>query len=155
MSVYPIRSIRPRRLSRAMAFEAQGVTLKYPAHSWSGVRCKDGGVVVAIRAADVEVDERGCRCLLWSPVTGAVEGMESASHRERFEHCSLAVRRGTAEAILAYGEDAAFDAHEVVALSVVRVGNQYWGKWGAVARAEGGQRFMRPGPAQVVARAAA
>jgi hypothetical protein len=138
-----------------MAFEAQGVTLKYPAHSWSGVRCKDGGVVVAIRAADVEVDERGCRCLLWSPVIGSAEGMESASHRERFEHCSLAVRRGAAEAILAHGADAAFDAHEVVALSVVRIGNQYWGKWGAVARAEGGHRFMRPGPAQVVARAAA
>jgi hypothetical protein len=138
-----------------MAFEAQGVTLKYPAHSWSGVRCKDGGVVIAIRAADVDVDERGCRCLLWSPVTWSAEGMESASHRERLEHCSLAARRGTAEAILAYGEDAAFDAREVIALSVVRIGNQYWGKWGAVARAEGGYRFMRPGPAQVVARSAA
>jgi hypothetical protein len=115
-----------------MAFEAQRVTLNYPAHSWSGVRCKDGRVVIAIRAADVDVDER-----------------------ERFEHCSLAARRGTAEAILAYGEDAAFDAREVIALTVVRIGNQYWGKWGAVACAEGGYRFMRPGPAQVVARSAA
>jgi hypothetical protein len=31
-----------RRLSRAMAFGAQGVVLEHPTHSWSGVRVSDG-----------------------------------------------------------------------------------------------------------------
>lgn len=39
-----------RRLSRAMAFEAQGVVFEHPTHSWSGARVSDGVVVVAVRA---------------------------------------------------------------------------------------------------------
>lgn len=145
MPVYQINLARSRRLSRIMAFGAQGVTLKYPLHSWSGLRGDDGVVVVAIRATDVRVDDYGSSCLLWSPAIDPNGGMERASHLERFEHCSLAVRHGTAEALLAYGKDAAFAADEVIALRVVRIGNQYWAKWGSVARAEDSHRFMLPG----------
>jgi hypothetical protein len=148
----PVHRIKPRRilrLSRGMAFAAQGVTLRYPSHSWSGVRGRDGAVVVAIRAADVRVDDHGCSCLLWAPAPGADDGVEWASHRERLDHCSLAARHGTAEALLASGEEAAFDAHEVITLRVQRIGREYWARWGSVARAENSDRFfvlpgMRP-----------
>jgi hypothetical protein len=145
MPVYQINPARTRRLSRVLAFEAQGVALKYPLHSWSGLRPDDGVIVVGIRATDVQVDDCGCSCLLWSPATDPSEGMDRASHLERFEHCSLAVCHGAAEALLAYGEDEAFKAGEVIALRVVRIGNQYWAKWGSVARAEYSNRFTLPG----------
>jgi hypothetical protein len=128
-----------------MAFRAQGVTLKYPSHSWSGVRGGDGAVVVAIRATDVQVHDWGCSCLLWSPAIGPGEELERASHQERLEHCFLAVCHGTAEALVAYGQDAAFNAGEVIALSVVKIGNQYWARWGSVARAEDSTRYVLPG----------
>jgi hypothetical protein len=138
-----------------MAFEAQGVTLKYPSHSWSGVRGSDGGVVVAIRATCVQVDDGGCSCLLWSPAIEAKEWMERASHQERLEHCRLAVRHGTAEGLLAYGETAAFDADDVVALLVAKIGTQYWARWGSVARAGNSTRFVLPGMRPAEARFAA
>src|SRR2546426_7160576 len=56
-----------RRLSRVHAFEAQGVTLRYPARSWSGVRFDDGVVVFALRECDVEGHDDGFSCLLWAP----------------------------------------------------------------------------------------
>jgi hypothetical protein len=93
--------------------------------------------------------------LLWSPATGLEGELERASHQERLEHCSLAVRRGTAEALLAYGEGALFDADEAIALLVVRVGTQYWGRWGAAARAENPDRFVRPGVRSAEVRLAA
>lgn len=145
MAVYPLHPAGTRRRSRVMAFQAQGVTLKYPSHSWSGVREDDGVVVVGIRAMDVQVHDWGCSCLLWCPAAGRGGEIERASHRERFEHCLLAVRLGGAEALVAYGQDAAFNAGEVIAMSVVKVGNQYWATWGAVARAEDSTRDPLPG----------
>jgi hypothetical protein len=134
-----------RRLSRAAAFEAQGVALEHPSHSWSGVRGRDGAVVIAIRAACIQVDDGGCSCLLWSPAIGAEEWMERATHEERLGHCRLAVRLGTAEGLLAHGDDAVFYAGELIALVVVKVGTQYWGRWGSVARAEDSSRFVVAG----------
>jgi hypothetical protein len=133
------------RLSRAMAFESQGVLLEHPSHSWSGVRGSDGAVVVAIHASWIQVGDDGCCCLLWSPANRAEAWMERVSHQERLEHCRLAVRRDAADGLLAYGEEAMFDADEVIALSVAKIGDQYWAKWGSVARAEEASRFIRPG----------
>jgi hypothetical protein len=127
-----------------MAFDAQGVTLRYPSHSWSGVRGTDGAVVIAIRATCIQVDDGGCSCLLWSPAIAAKEWMERASHEERLEHCRLAVRYGAADGLLAYGERAAFDADEVIALLVVKVGDRYWARWGSVARAGNPSRPIVP-----------
>jgi hypothetical protein len=101
--------------------------------------------VVAIRATDVQVHDWGCSCLLWSPAIGPSEEIQSASHQERLEHCVLAVCHGTAEALVAYGRDAAFNAGEVIALSVLKIGNQYWARWGSVARAEDSTRYRLPG----------
>lgn len=145
MSVHPLNPAWPRRLSRLMAFAAQGVTLKYPSHSWSGLRGDDGVVVIAVRANDVWVDDWGCSCLLWSPAIEPNDGMEWASHQERLEHCALAVRHGIAEALVAYGKDAVFDADEVITPRVIRIRSQYWAKWGSVARAEKSHRFVPSG----------
>jgi len=136
--------IRRRPFSRVMAFDAQGVTLRYPSHSWSGVRDTDGAVVIAIRATCIQVDDAGCSCLLWSPAVAAKESMERASHEERLEHCRLAVRYGAADGLLAYGDGAAFEADEVIALLVVRVGDLYWARWGSMKRAENPGRSIAP-----------
>lgn len=147
MPVYPLDRSRTGRRSRLMAFRAQGITLRYPSHSWSGVRGdgEDGVVVVAIRATDVQVHDWGCSCLLWSPAAGPGEALDRASHQERLEHCLLAVCHGAAEALVAYGQDAGFNADEVIALSVVKIGDQYWARWGSVARAEDSTRYRLPG----------
>lgn len=155
MPVYPLHRTGTRRRSRVMAFQAQGVTLRYPSHSWSGVREDDGVVVVAIRATDVQVHDWGCSCLLWCPAPRCGEEIERASHQERFEHCLLAVRLGTAEALVAYGQDAAFNAGEVIAMSVVKIGDQYWATWGSVARAEDSTRDPLPGMRSAAANLAA
>ena len=48
-----------RKLSRVEAFAGQGVSLRFPARSWSRVRADDGAVVIV---------------LLWAPVIeGATE----------------------------------------------------------------------------------
>ena len=124
-----------RRLSRTTAFAAQGVLLEYPSHSWSGVRGGDGVVVVAIRASSIRVDDDGCSCLLWSPAIRAEAWLERASHQERLEHCRLAMGQHAADGLLAYGEDATFDAGEVIGLSVAKIGEEYWAKWGSAVRA--------------------
>lgn len=59
---------RLSRIPRIQAFSEQGVTLAYPARSWSGVREDDGAVVIGMREAEVHVCADGFRCLLWSPV---------------------------------------------------------------------------------------
>ena len=140
-----ISPIGKQCLSRLGAFAAQGVALEDPAHSWSGLRADDGVVVFAIRASCVQVDHLGCRCLLWSPAVEASKSMDRAGDRERLEHCRLAACTGTAEGLLAYGENAAFQVGEVIALLVARVRNQYWAKWGAVTRAERPDRLLVPG----------
>lgn len=119
-----------RRVSRSAAFQAQGVTLKYMASSWSGVRADDGMVVFAISADQVLVDPEGSRCLLWRPA----ELGDARAQRERLQHCELALVHGRAEALLAYGDAGQMDAGVVLAIRVVALGGQYWARWNSRAR---------------------
>jgi len=130
-----------RRLPRANAFAARGVTLKYPDRSWSGVSVRDGAVVLAMRTIDVRVNDDGCSCLLWAR---AMDWVHGPSQQERLEHCQLAMLHGTAEGLLDYGESAGVDLDESVSLRVIRIGSEYWAKWGSATRprAAGLERFF-------------
>jgi hypothetical protein len=92
-----------RRLPRANAFAARGVTLKYPDRSWSGVSARDGNVV-------------------------------------------LAMLHGAAEGLLDYGDSAGVNLDESVSLRVIRIGGEYWAKWGSATRPRtaGLERFFPP-----------
>lgn len=127
---------RGRLLSRARAFEMQGVSLKYPSRSWSGVRCDDGTVVLAVWAPHVQMDAEGGSVLLWAPrVHGCPGGADRASRQERFEHCRLALCRGYADGLLAYGEAADVDPNKVLALRIFSLGDEYWARWVGSSRA--------------------
>ncbi len=108
---------RLSRISRIQAFTEQGVTLAYPARSWSGVRKGDGAVVIGMREGEVQVSADGFRCLLWSPVIeGATEWIDRPIKEERLGHCRLAFARGGADGL----------------------GAEYWAFWGTLnARATG------------------
>lgn len=123
-----------RRISRSAAFAAQGVALKYPAASWSGVRSDDRMVVFAIHARDVLGDHEGFSCALWTPARGE---FDSPARRERLEHCRLALQCGGAEGLLAYGETAEMDPAFLLSMRLDRQGREYWARWGTRASAAG------------------
>jgi hypothetical protein len=124
-----------RTLSRIEAFKAQGVSLKYPTRSWSGVRWEDGVVVIAMRDADIQVQEEGLSCLLWIPVIeGATSWSDSPSKQERLEHCRLAVLHGGADGLIVCGEAARVKADALLSLRVEKRRDQYWARWGPTAR---------------------
>lgn len=125
-----MRVIPPSRktLPRAAAFAAQGVALKYPADSWSGVRSDDGMVIFAVRAEEVIADSQGSRCLLWAP---AFRSADFLMREERLEHCIRAVRHGQAEGLLAFAGGAEVDPGFVLSLRVERHCREYWAKWGS------------------------
>lgn len=137
----PILAMCNAAVRRALAFRSQGVSLKFPARSRSGVRDCDGLVVFAMAAAQVRVDEWGCSCLLWAPASRSADAIDGASERERLEHCRAAVRCGMAEGFLLYGDEAPVEREGMLALRVVKAGREYWARWGCVARTESpGQR---------------
>lgn len=109
-----------RLIPRLRAFEARGAALKFPSHSWSGVRADDGAVILAIRARDLRRNRRGSRCVVWKPGEAAMD------HAERLKHCRLAALHGRAEGLLAYGEAAKVDPDVVLPVRVVRRGEEYW-----------------------------
>ncbi len=117
-----------RRVSRAAAFTAQGVALKYPASSWSGVRSDDCMVVFAFRAEDVISDRGGSRCLLWAPSRA-----DSPAGHERLKHCMLALGHGQAEGMLAFLDGTEIDPALILPLRVERHHGGYWAKWGSVS----------------------
>ena len=112
--------------ARARSFERYGVVIRFPALSRSGVREHDGMVVFAIAAAEVRTDDWGCSSLLWRPLS---------RDEEALEHCRLAVRRGMAEGFLIYADNASKDGEGMLSLRVVKVGAEYWARWGHGARA--------------------
>src|SRR5437879_12925795 len=94
-----------RRLSRVHAFEAQGVTLRYPARSWSGVRFDDGVVVFALRECDVEGHDDGFSCLLWAPPTeGTPHAVDRPCRPERLENCRLALVHGGEDGLIVWDD---------------------------------------------------
>src|SRR5689334_1676614 len=108
---------RCRTMPRMAAFGEQGVVLKYPSASWSGVRGVDGMVLFAVRAEEVVVDADGSRCLLWAP-----DRVQTACavNAERLEHCMLALRHGQAEGMLAFQNGAEIDPRFVLSMRVER-----------------------------------
>ena len=124
-------------LSRARAFRCHGVALKFPARSRSGVRSDDGMVVFAMPAAAVRMDIWGCMCPLWLPADRASESEASrAISEEVLEHCRLAVRHAMAEGFVLDPDATLPHGPELLALRVVKAGEEYWAKWGCAARAE-------------------
>jgi hypothetical protein len=124
-------------LSRARAFRCHGVTLKFPARSRSGLRSDDGMVVFAMPAGAVRMDEWGSMCPLWLPADRASESAGSRSISEEvLEHCRLAVRHGIAEGFVLHPGGPFPHGPELLALRVIKAGEEYWAKWGCAARAE-------------------
>jgi hypothetical protein len=137
MHVYDFFAKRPGGLSQLtipQAFKAQGITLKYPARSRSGIRYEDGMVVIAIEKADVCASAEGFRCLLWAPMDQSrdVEADWSIA-QERLEHCRMAARHGGADGLLVK-QGAVVEANAVLTLQVERRDREYWASWGSVAR---------------------
>jgi hypothetical protein len=133
-----------RLVSRRSAFETRGVTL--PAlSSWGGVRSSDGTVVLSIWKDGIQSENGLCSYLLWAPnEQGSRPWSDSRAGKERLEHCKQARERGSAEALLVYGETleghipeeraktiAGVDAAIVLQVSVVLRGVEYWAVWGA------------------------
>lgn len=118
---------------RAQFFRLHGVTLQSQSRSRSGVRDEDGMVVFAMPAERVSVDVWGCSCLLWA---GSNRLLHSALGVERLRHCRLAVQQGQAEGFLINKDQAPIEAPELLSVRVVKVGTEYWARWGSAARAE-------------------
>ena len=121
---------------RARFFQWHRVTLESYARSRSGVREEDGMVVFAMPVERVRVDAWGCSCLLWA---GCDRLLDDAISVETVGHCRLAVQHGVAEGFLLGRDDAPMECQELLALRVVKVGREYWAKWGHAARAERAQ----------------
>ena len=123
-------------LSRVEAFAAQGVTLRDPEHSWSGVRAEDGGVVIAILEADVHAHTSGFSCLLWAPPHSEpsdIEWQERRMNSDRREHCRLAAMHGSAQALLVRGADAVVEDDFVLKVRVENRRGEFWALWGQTA----------------------
>jgi hypothetical protein len=98
------------------------------------VRLKDGAVVLAIRERDVQGDDAGFCCLLWSPIIeGAPEWVDRQSKHERLEHCRLAAAHGGADGLLVCGEAALVEPDALLALRVEKRRDEYWATWGCAA----------------------
>lgn len=138
-----------RLIARVNAFEARGVFLQDARTSWSGVRKADGKVVMALWVDAVETAGGTCRYLLWAPnVDGSRPWSDKPAGRERLEHCKRALKLGSAEGLLVYGqgltthlpEDKAYeirgiDPETVLTFEVEQVGAEFWAKWGKKAAA--------------------
>ena len=138
-----LKEKNPRLVTRRIAFETRGVTL--PAHSsWGGVRRSDGTVVMSIWKHDIQSENGLYRYLLWAPnENGSRPWSDRPAGRERLEHCRQACERGSAEALLVYGEPLAghipedraatvsgIDPSVVLHVEVVLRGREYWAIWG-------------------------
>ena len=104
---------------------AQIIAIRNDAPSRSGVREEDGVVVFAMPAAAVLVDDAGFSCLLWAPASNDLETLR---------HCRLAIRNGMAEGFLLYGEAVSACHGEMLSLRIVKVRQEYWARWGGMAR---------------------
>lgn len=138
-----LKAKHPRLVTRRNAFETRGVMLSAPS-SWGGIRPSDGTVVMSIWKDDIRIDGGQCRYLLWAPnEKGSRPWSDKPDGRERLEHCRLACERGSAEALLVYGEPLAghipedrartvsgIDPAVVLHVEVVLRGREYWAIWG-------------------------
>jgi len=117
---------------------AQIIPMWNAAHS--RVRDDDGVVVFAMPAARVRVDDWGCSCPLWVPGTREAR-VVAASDLERLRHCRMALRQGMAEGFVLDAGELPGGQQAILALRVIKLGQEYWARWGCAARAgsRGGQ----------------
>lgn len=139
-----LKAQHPQLVTRRSAFETRGVTLR-ELSSWGGIRPSDGAVVMSIWKADIQSENGGCRYLLWAPNRkGSRPWSDKPGGQERLEHCKQACERGSAEALLVYGEPLAghipedraatvsgIDPSVVLKVEVVLRDREYWAIWGA------------------------
>ena len=118
---------------RARFFHSHGVSLESESRSRSGVREEDGVVVFAMQSERVSVDAWGCSCLLWGG-SNCLAG--DALGSEMLRHCKLAVQQGLAEGFLLDQDQAPIEGPQLLTLRVVKVGTEYWARWGTAARAQ-------------------
>ena len=132
-----------RLVTRRSAFEKRGVTLQ-ALSSWGGVRGSDGTVVLSIWKDGIQSDRGTCSYLLWAPnQKGSRPWSDKPAGRERLAHCRQACERGSAEALLVYGEPLeghipeekastilGVDAALVLQVGVVLREHEYWAVWG-------------------------
>jgi len=143
------------QLSVGQAFRAQGVTLRYPMRSRSGVRSEDGAVVIALERSEIQASADGYRCRLWSPTwETCTAGVNWPSMKERLEHCRLAARHGGADGLL-IEQGAMVEADVVLTMHVEHRGVEYWASWGTAARSQRGARLGSSDPQAAYAAAAA
>jgi hypothetical protein len=147
MALSALASAASRRISRIEAFAQQGVTLAYPARSWSGVREEDGAVVIAVREGEVQSAFDGFRCLLWSPVIeGATEWVDRPIKQERLAHCRRAMSHGGADGLMVAGSRAEVERGFVLSLRVEKIGAEYWAFWGSASTADSDAAAFLRGP---------
>jgi hypothetical protein len=138
-----LKAKSPRLVTRRTAFETRGVMLP-GLSSWGGIRPSDGTVVMSIWKDDIRSESGRCSYLLWAPnEKGSRPWSDKPGGRERLEHCRQACERGSAEALLVYGERlaghipedrattvAGIDPSVVLRVEVVLRGREYWAVWG-------------------------
>jgi hypothetical protein len=134
-------------VSLSQAFRAQGIRLKFPTRSRSGIRWEDGAVVIAMDRRDVQSSAEGFRCRLWRPVhERRAPGADWPILKERYEHCRLAARHGSAEGLL-IEKGGLVESDALLTLVVERRGAEYWASWGTTALRQRGLHQIPPEPA--------
>jgi hypothetical protein len=133
MGLSVILPMANRAVLRARFFQSHRVTIEFHARSRSGVREEDGMVVFAMPTERVKVDGWGCSCVLWA---GCDRLLDDAISRETLRHCRLALQHGVAEGFLLGKDHAPMQGQELLALRVVKIGREYWARWGYAVRAE-------------------
>ena len=118
---------------RARFFHSHGVALESMSRSRSGVREEDGIVVFAMPSERVSVDAWGCSCLLWP---GSNRLPDDALSLETLRHCRLALQQGLAEGFLLGRDQAPIEGPELLAVRVVKIGTEFWARWGTAVRAQ-------------------
>ena len=122
-----------RAVLRARFFQSHGVTLESHARSRSGVREEDGMVVFAMPVERVRSTHGvAASCC-------GLAAIACAMTRSAWRRCTIAdspFSTASPRAFCSAGTTRQWSVRELLALRVVKVGREYWAKWGHAVRAE-------------------
>ena len=65
------------------------------------------------------------------------------------QHCRIALIHGMAEGFLIHGDEAPSGREELLSLRVIKTGEDYWARWGCVARARWSRQPALAGEARL------